>query len=389
MKLLNDGYGTDKKIPSILMASASFSDIIAIELFGIFTQLETNKVDGKATTFMGTFFLTLILVFSGLIIGLAFGFALGFGLKKLKDHHILKCTGIVLVLGAFIAIVEKFHYYEALFIATLTMWYVLHQIWGDDKPRKDLMKLLKLSKPFLFGTIGAAIKFEDIEVSLIPLALLVIFSALAVRWVVTYLWVWNKKYNFGERLVFVVGWTPKATVQAVLGGFVYDWANSLDDSNPDKDDYYRYGNKILTSSVIAILITAPLGAILIENFGRKFLHKSEPGEDEVKPDQINNIAAVLPEPENSNAKQDRKEDSSTNKKSTSSEDEESKKENQLPDINAHRTNITNPHNFENVDAPEDEENSESDNSEIRGTQISQMPLSDNEVVETQNRMFGV
>lgn len=62
MKLMNDGYGLDKKIPSILIASASFSDIIAIELFGVFTQLETNKVDGKATTFMGTFFLTLILI---------------------------------------------------------------------------------------------------------------------------------------------------------------------------------------------------------------------------------------------------------------------------------------------------------------------------------------
>lgn len=207
----------------------------------------------------------------------------------------------------------------------------------------------------------------------------------------TYLCVWNKKYSFGERLVFVVGWTPKATVQAVLGGFVYDWANSLDDDNPDKADYYRYGNKILTSSVIAILITAPLGAILIENFGRKFLHKSEPGEEAIKPVEINNIAAVLPELEDNNEKDDKNEDSSSNKKSTSSEDEESKKEkkkvNQLPGINDHRINISNPQNFENIESPRDEENYECDNSEIKNTHNSQMPLSADEVLEIQNKLF--
>lgn len=50
MKLYNEGYGTDKQIPITLIASASFSDIIAIELFGLFTELEINDVGEKTNS---------------------------------------------------------------------------------------------------------------------------------------------------------------------------------------------------------------------------------------------------------------------------------------------------------------------------------------------------
>lgn len=187
MKLYKDGYGIEKEIPTTLIASASFSDIIAIELFGIFTQLEINKVEDEATSITNDFVMVFVQIIAGLIVGLISGLIIGFSLRKFKKHLYVKLVAILIVLGIFIAIVEKLHAHEALFVATLAFTYVLHQIWKEDKPQKELIKCLKVSKPFLFGTIGAAIKFEDIEFSMFPTALAIIVVALLVRCLVTYI----------------------------------------------------------------------------------------------------------------------------------------------------------------------------------------------------------
>lgn len=127
----------------------------------------------------------------------------------------------------------------------------------------------------------------------------------------------NKKFNVGERLLFVVAWTPKATVQAVLGGLIYDWAKSeIPEDSPVRDDYIKYGNKILTTSVIAILLTAPIGAILTENLGKKWLHKTEKSETI---EEINNKILPIVIDENSNNGR-RQFASSSNLKGSSSKD---------------------------------------------------------------------
>ena len=346
MHLMKDGYGVEKQIPSTLIASASFSDIIAIELFGIFTQIEINRVEDKQLSIFDDFVLLFIWISFGLVVGLVAGLIVGFGLKKFKKHLYVKLVAILIVLGIFLFIVEKYHIHEALFIATLAFAYVVHQIWKDDKPQKELQKCLKISKPFLFGTIGAAIKFEDIELSLFPMAILIILVALLVRCLVTYVCVWRKKFNVKERLVFVAAWTPKATVQAVLGGFIYDWAKyELSSDNPQRDEYYDYGNKMLTASIIAIFVTAPIGAILTENLGRKFLHKKEKEEPGKKAEAR---VGVEPAEDNAVCKPSLENNNDSSKKSTSSENESSKsnhheqqesnQELKLPDIHQHRHN---------------------------------------------------
>ena len=129
--------------------------------------------------------------------------------------------------------------------------------------------MLNIFKPFLFGTIGAAIIISDIDAAIIPFAIIIICVALLVRCLATFCCVFSKQYNLKERGLFTVAWTPKATVQAVLGGLILDWAKSeVPDESPEKESFITYGNKILTTSVLAIIITAPLGAILTENLGK-------------------------------------------------------------------------------------------------------------------------
>lgn len=159
-------------------------------------------------------------------------------------------------------------------------------------------------KPFLFGTIGASIKFSELEYNVIPYAILIVTCGLIIRCIVTYICVWNKKFNVGERLLFVIAWTPKATVQAVLGDMVLDWAKKqIDDDDPVKDEYISHGYKILTTAIISIFMTAPLGAILTENLGKKWLHKTELDDKEANPGVTTNKPnAIAPDSSNLSGK---------------------------------------------------------------------------------------
>ena len=319
MHLQKDGYGVDKEIPTTLIASASFSDIIAIEIFGIFTEFELNKVSDKKKGNENDIFFNLVFIVCGIIAGAFTGLFLGLALVKLKKKLFIKTLGILACLVIFITIVHFTHYYESLFVCTLTFAYVLHLIWKDEKPQKQMHWVLKFMKPFLFGTIGAAIKIDELKPEVIPYAILIVSCGLIIRCVVTYFCVMNKKFNVGERLLFVIAWTPKATVQAVLGGLVLDWARKeLNSDNPDRDRYEEYGLEMLTTAVISIFMTAPLGAILTENLGKRWLHKTEVdklGDDPIKSINQN---AIAQDPEAAVAKKSENSGSSASKSSKES-----------------------------------------------------------------------
>ena len=77
------------------------------------------------------------------------------------------------------------------------------------------------------------------------------------------------KFTFKEQAFMGFGWTPKATVQAAVGSMVLDRAVAL-----NLEEYIPYGVKCLTASVLSIIITAPMGAILLSTLGPKWLKKS-------------------------------------------------------------------------------------------------------------------
>ena len=121
-------------------------------------------------------------------------------------------------------------------------------------------------QPFLFGTVGAAVLFSNIEVDMIGKGLLVIFLGVSARWIATFVVGCEKKFNNKERAFMAFAWIPKATVQAALGGLTL--AKAQERGLPE---YEAYGNAMLTTAVFSIVITAPLGAIMINTLGTKWL----------------------------------------------------------------------------------------------------------------------
>lgn len=126
MNLQKEGYGVEKGIPTTLIAAASFSDIIAIQLFGIVTEIELNSVEGKEVDYGKAMGITIAMIVGGIIAGVISALALGFALKPFKDYKKVKTLGVLFVLSVYVIIVTFTHYYETLFVAAITFAYILH-----------------------------------------------------------------------------------------------------------------------------------------------------------------------------------------------------------------------------------------------------------------------
>ena len=113
-------------------------------------------------------------------------------------------------------------------------------------------------QPALFGTVGAAVLFSKLEPGMLGYGIVVIIIGVSARWIATFLVAFEKKFNNKERAFMAFAWIPKATVQAALGGLTL--AKAQERNIPE---YIEFGQAMLTTAVFAVVITAPLGAIMI------------------------------------------------------------------------------------------------------------------------------
>ena len=145
-------------------------------------------------------------------------------------------------------------------MASITAWRTgvsaaLKQVWA-------------VAQPVLFASVGAAADLSAVEGRFVGLAVLVVLLALAARCCITFGVLSCEAFlNWRERLFVTLAWLPKATVQAAIGSLALDAARSQDAG----DTEVRAGQILLTTAVMSILLTAPLGALAIAMSGPKLL----------------------------------------------------------------------------------------------------------------------
>ncbi len=125
--------------------------------------------------------------------------------------------------------------------------------------------------PLLFGSVGAAIRITEVQLMHILKGLAIFLFGVFFRFIATFLVGFAKKYTWKEKLFCAFAWLPKATVQAAIGGIILDQVRSDIPEGEVKDEYEDYGLLILTTSIISIVISAPVGAIFTNTFGPKLL----------------------------------------------------------------------------------------------------------------------
>ena len=254
--LMDEGRGTDKKIPQLILAGASLDDIFVIVLFTAF--LGINMGDGVGAM---TFLNIPISIVLGIALGAFVGFAVAylFELFHRKGLTIRNTLKTILLLATSFLLLAIEGWLEGviavsglLAIMSMAMVYAMRTKAEVVNRLKDKYgKLWLAAEVLLFVLVGAAV---DIRYTLSAGlgAVAMIFIGLAFRSVGVFLCLLGTNLNKKERLYTVFAYLPKATVQAAIGTVPLSMGLSC-------------GNIILSVAVLGILITAPLGAILMDS----------------------------------------------------------------------------------------------------------------------------
>ena len=256
VKLMEEGYGTKKGIPQLILAGASVDDVFVIVVFTAFTCLAAGD-----SVSIRSFVNIPISIFLGMIAGLGIGLLLSVFFHRIHMRDTAKvilflCISFLLVtLEDYCANVIPF----ASLIAVMTIGVALQQ--------KNQALSLRLSSKFnklwvgaeiiLFVLVGATVDLRYLK-SAGGTAVLLLLFVLLFRMSGVFLCLAGTDLTKKERLFCMIAYTPKATVQAAIGGIPLALGLSC-------------GNLVLTVAVVSILLTAPLGAFCIENSYQKLL----------------------------------------------------------------------------------------------------------------------
>ena len=264
--LMDNGYGTKKSIPQLIMAGASCDDIFVIVLFSAFTGMAQG---GTANVY--DFIGIPISIILGVVLGSAVGICMGmfFENANKRGRYIRNSMKVIIVLGISFILVSVETWTENIIpisglLAVVGMACALKIKCVPSVTKRLSEKFGKLwiaAEVILFVLVGAAVDIRYTMGAGIA-AVGMILTALIFRCIGVFICVIGTELNRKERLFCIISYLPKATVQAAIGAVPLAMGLPC-------------GKLVLSVSVLGILITAPLGAIGIDMTYEKLLDKSE------------------------------------------------------------------------------------------------------------------
>ncbi|XP_060793823.1 sodium/hydrogen exchanger 9B2 isoform X2 [Neoarius graeffei] len=261
-----EGFGVQKGIPSLLMASGSFDDILAIT--GFTTCL--GMAFGTGSTW-GSLAKGLLEVVVGILAGGILGVLIHFFPSEDQVDLVLRRSCMLLGLSVFSVFVSHVAGLGgAGGLSTLVLSFIAGISWGKNKAPVAAVvgRFWDVFQPLLFGLIGAEITISTLNANTVGLGAAALCIGVVVRVCVTFTVVLFAGFNLKEKIFIALAWLPKATVQAAIGSTALDMAR-----NEEDEQLERYGMDVLTVAVLSIMITAPIGALAIGLAGPKLLQK--------------------------------------------------------------------------------------------------------------------
>ena len=258
VKLMDEGYGVKEGIPQLILAGASVDDVYVIVLFSTFVGM----MQGEGASIL-KFVNIPVSIFFGIAIGLFLGVLLAYFFKKV---HIRDTSKVLIILSiSFLLVVIEDKLTTAITFSSLIA--VMFIGIGLQKKREAVAKRLSVkygklwvaAEVFLFVLVGATVNIEYLG-KIGAKAFVVIIGALIFRMFGVFVCLLGTSLKRKERLFAMVAYTPKATVQAAIGGIPLALGLAC-------------GDTVLTVAVLAIVFTAPLGAFAIDWSYKKLLNK--------------------------------------------------------------------------------------------------------------------
>lgn len=260
--LMENRWGTDKSIPQMLLAGASCDDIYVIVLFTTFTGIAQGG-NARAADFLN--------IPVSVVLGIAVGAAAGYALSRFfeaafaRNHMVRGSVKVIIVLSvsfllvALETVLKGRIALSGLLAVTSMACMLARKTTGEVRARlsEKFGKLWIAAELILFVLVGAAVDIRYVSETGLA-AVLMVFAALIFRAAGVVLCLAGTKLNRRERLFCVIAYLPKATVQAAIGSVPLAMGLPC-------------GKIVLSVAVLAILITAPLGALGMDAAYRKLL----------------------------------------------------------------------------------------------------------------------
>lgn len=258
VKLMDEGYGVKEGIPQLILAGASVDDVYVIVLFSTFTGM-MQGTGASAIRFINI----PVSILLGIAIGLGIGVLLACFFQKIHMRDTSKVL-IILSISFLLVVLEDYLAIPITFSALIAVMFIGI---GLQRKREVVAKRLSAkygklwvaSEVFLFVLVGATVNIGYIGKVGIK-ALIVIAGALVFRMFGVLVCLLGTEIKGKERMFTMLAYTPKATVQAAIGGIPLALG-------------FACGESVLAVSVLAIVLTAPLGAFAIDLTYKKFLKK--------------------------------------------------------------------------------------------------------------------
>ena len=259
--LMKEGYGKNKSIPQIILAGASVDDVFVLVLFtaflgmndgGTFSAIDLTRIP--------------IAIFSGAFLGLAVGYFLVYVFNQFHIRDSVKVLVMLatafLLMGLETALASSFPFSGMLSVMGVSLMIFRKKRQLAERLSLKFNKIWILAEIFLFVFVGASVDLSyAFSAGIAPLVLLVLVSLIRMLGVLVALLKTSLSRN--EKLFCMMSYLPKATVQAAIGSIPFSMGLAS-------------GEMILTVAVLSILVTAPVGAWLIDRFYPVLLEKTPP-----------------------------------------------------------------------------------------------------------------
>ena len=261
IKLMNEGYGKEHNVPELVMAGASCDDIFVIILFYSFKNLvATSTFDAWNIAQIP------LSIISGITLGIIAGILIIYIIKYLRLNKIIN---VILILGISFGMIAlemalKPYFSVSALLGIIVMAMMIKLFKPDDAKeiQTSYNSLWQGFEILLFTLVGIATNVHYALSKEGAIIVGIIFIALIFRSIGVIVCILFTKFDIKEKIFIVISYLPKATVQASIGAIALT-------------EGLECGTVVLTAAVVSILITAPLGAILMDSLYKKLLRQDQ------------------------------------------------------------------------------------------------------------------
>ncbi|GBP62629.1 hypothetical protein EVAR_46468_1 [Eumeta japonica] len=276
-RLRSKGYGVAKGIPTLVLAVSGVDDAASVAVFGIVSSLMFAPSSMTMNIIQGP---------ASIIGGIAFGVVCGYLLKYVperNDAFMVPLRVLLLLVGGLFAVLgsEEIGWGGAGPLAVIAFAFVACKNWTEqgweleDNPVATAFEIFWMFfEPMLFSVTGAQVVIKDLEPHLVLVGGGILIACVISRAMLTSACAVRSNLNTKEKVFVGLAWMAKATVQAALGPVALDEVRKMGGEDGPPSELLQYAETVITVCIMSIVITAPLGAIVITLTGPRLLTKT-------------------------------------------------------------------------------------------------------------------